>query len=365
MRRDEKGLRRPVPGRPGQVAGGLAAYRRRASRLCLSRLHRHGSALRATRRRVALAAGLGRRGPLRGRARLGPALLRDRRAAAERDGRAAHGSRAECVDPGPPHPVAPHAGLLTLWQPGYDHAGIATQNVVERALAKEGLTRHDLGREAFVARTWEWLEHYGGVIYGQFRRLGASLDYWRERFTMDEGYVRAVLKFFVHLYDRGLLYRDNRIVNWCPRCASAISDLEVNHTEVDDQLFTIRYPLADDTGYGSRSRPSGLRPCSPTSPSPSIRTTTATGISWGERRSSRRGPACPDHRGRTCRSASSERAPSRSRPVTTRWTSKSAATHGLPELDRHRSRRLDERDGWRARWPVADRGREADCRDPP
>ena len=140
-------------------------------------------------------------------------------------------------------------GFSTLWQPGYDHAGIATQNVVERALAKEGLTRHDLGREAFVARTWEWLEHYGGVIYGQFRRLGASLDYRRERFTMDEGYVRAVLKFFVHLYDRGLLYRDNRIVNWCPRCASAISDLEVNHTEVDDQLFTIRYPLADDSGY--------------------------------------------------------------------------------------------------------------------
>ncbi len=140
-------------------------------------------------------------------------------------------------------------GFSTLWQPGYDHAGIATQNVVERDLAKEGLTRHDLGREAFVERTWRWLEHYGGVIYGQFRRLGASLDYPRERFTMDEGYVRAVLKYFVHLYDRGLLYRDNRIVNWCPRCASAISDLEVNHPEVDDRLFTIRYPLADGTGH--------------------------------------------------------------------------------------------------------------------
>jgi valyl-tRNA synthetase len=140
-------------------------------------------------------------------------------------------------------------GFSTLWQPGYDHAGIATQNVVERELAKEGLTRHDLGREAFVERTWAWLEHYGGVIYGQFRRLGASLDYRRERFTMDDAYIRAVLRYFVHLYDRGLLYRDNRIVNWCPRCASAISDLEVNHPEVDDRLFTIRYPLADGSGH--------------------------------------------------------------------------------------------------------------------
>ena len=140
-------------------------------------------------------------------------------------------------------------GFNALWQPGYDHAGIATQNVVERELAKEGLTRHDLGREAFVARTWEWLEHYGKVIYGQLRRLGASLDYRRERFTLDEGYVRAVLKYFVHLYDRGLLYRDNRIVNWCPRCASAISDLEVNHTDENDTLYTIRYPLSDGSGH--------------------------------------------------------------------------------------------------------------------
>ena len=139
-------------------------------------------------------------------------------------------------------------GFSTLWQPGYDHAGIATQNVVERELAKEGLTRHDVGREAFLARTWDWLEHYGGVIFGQFRRLGASLDYRRERFTMDEGYVRAVLRWFVHLHEGGFLYRDNRIVNWCPRCASAISDLEVNHVDVDDTLYTIRYPLADGSG---------------------------------------------------------------------------------------------------------------------
>jgi valyl-tRNA synthetase len=142
-------------------------------------------------------------------------------------------------------------GFSTLWQPGYDHAGIATQNVVERELAKEGKTRHDLGREAFVERTWAWLEHYGRVIYTQFRRLGASLDYRRERFTMDEGYVRAVLKYFVHLYDRGLMYRDNRIVNWCPRCASAISDLEVNHLDEDDTLYIVRYPLADGSGHVS------------------------------------------------------------------------------------------------------------------
>jgi valyl-tRNA synthetase len=139
-------------------------------------------------------------------------------------------------------------GFSALWQPGYDHAGIATQNVIERELAKEGKTRHDLGREAFLERTWAWLEHYGGVIMGQLRRLGASLDYRRERFTMDDGYVHAVLRFFVHLYERGLLYRDHRIGNWCPRCASAISDLEVNHLEVTDVLFRIRYPMTDGSG---------------------------------------------------------------------------------------------------------------------
>jgi valyl-tRNA synthetase len=140
-------------------------------------------------------------------------------------------------------------GFNALWQPGYDHAGIATQNVIEKELAKEGLTRHDLGREKFVERTWAWLEKYGGVIMGQLRRLGASLDYRRERMTMDEGYVRAVMRWFVHLWDRGLLYRANRIVNWCPRDASAISDLEVDHVETDDTLYTIRYPLADESGH--------------------------------------------------------------------------------------------------------------------
>jgi valyl-tRNA synthetase len=139
-------------------------------------------------------------------------------------------------------------GYDTLWQPGYDHAGIATQNIVEKELAKEGLTRQDIGREAFVARTWEWLEKTGRTIMGQYRRLGASLDYSRERFTMDDEYVRAVATFFVRLWDRGWIYRDNRIVNWCPFHQTAISDLEVAHEEMDDTLVTIRYPFADGDG---------------------------------------------------------------------------------------------------------------------
>jgi valyl-tRNA synthetase len=140
-------------------------------------------------------------------------------------------------------------GFNTLWQPGYDHAGIATQAVVEKELRKEGTSRFELGREAFVERVWEWLHEYGGVIMSQFRRLGCSLDYRRERFTMDDAYVRAVVRFFVHLYERGLLYRDNRIVNWCSDCRTSISDLEVEHIEVDDALTYARYPLADGGGH--------------------------------------------------------------------------------------------------------------------
>ena len=139
-------------------------------------------------------------------------------------------------------------GYDTLWQPGYDHAGISTQNVVEKQLAGEGLTRHDIGREAFVERTWEWLEATGRTIMGQFRRLGASLDYGRERFTMDDDYVRAVLTFFVRLWDNGWIYRANRIVNWCPQHQTAISDLEVVHQDMDDTLTYVRYPFADGDG---------------------------------------------------------------------------------------------------------------------
>ena len=140
-------------------------------------------------------------------------------------------------------------GKNVLFQPGYDHAGISTQNAVEKDLAREGKTRHDLGREAFEARVWEWLRLYGRTIMSQFRRMGASLDYRRERFTMDDGYVRAVMHFFVHLYAKGWIYRDNRIINWCPFHMTSLSDLELVHREVDDALTYVRYPLADGEGH--------------------------------------------------------------------------------------------------------------------
>jgi valyl-tRNA synthetase len=139
-------------------------------------------------------------------------------------------------------------GFNTLWQPGFDHAGIATQAVVEKELRAQGTSRLELGREQFVERVWEWLHEYGGVIMGQFRRLGCSLDYERERFTMDDAYVRAVMRFFVHLYDRGRLFRDNRIVNWCIDCRTSISDLEVEYFDVDDTLTYARYPVVDGEG---------------------------------------------------------------------------------------------------------------------
>jgi valyl-tRNA synthetase len=140
-------------------------------------------------------------------------------------------------------------GFNVLYQPGYDHAGISTQNVVEKALLAEGTSRQELGRDAFVARVWEWLHEYGGKIIFQFRRMGASLDYRRIRFTMDDAYVRAVMRFFVHLYERGWVYRDNRIINWCPHHETSLSDLELVHADVDDTLYTIRYPLADGGGH--------------------------------------------------------------------------------------------------------------------
>jgi valyl-tRNA synthetase len=139
-------------------------------------------------------------------------------------------------------------GFDTLWQPGYDHAGISTQNVVEKQLLAEGTSRREIGRDAFLERTWRWLETTGRTIMGQYRRLGASLDYSRERFTMDDGYVESVMTFFVRLWDAGWIYRANRIVNWCPYHSTAISDLEVEHVEMDDILTTIRYPFADGDG---------------------------------------------------------------------------------------------------------------------
>ena len=139
-------------------------------------------------------------------------------------------------------------GFNVLWQPGYDHASISVHAVIERQLLAEGTNRFELGREAFVERTWRWLEEYGGIIMGQLRKLGASLDYSRERFTMDDAYIRAVYRFFVHLHGRGFVYRDNRIVNWCPGCQTSVSDLEVDHRMVDDALTIVRYPFADGSG---------------------------------------------------------------------------------------------------------------------
>jgi valyl-tRNA synthetase len=139
-------------------------------------------------------------------------------------------------------------GEPTLWVPGSDHAGIATQNVVERELAREGKTRHDLGREAFIARVWQWKEEYGSFITQQHRRLGVSCDWERERFTLDEGLSRAVREAFVRLYEKGLIYRGTYLVNWCPRCTTAISDLEVIHREEATKLWYVRYPVEGQPG---------------------------------------------------------------------------------------------------------------------
>ncbi|HET6686495.1 MAG TPA: valine--tRNA ligase, partial [Jiangellaceae bacterium] len=132
-------------------------------------------------------------------------------------------------------------GYEALWMPGMDHAGIATQNVVERELSKQGLSRHDLGREAFVEKVWEWKAESGGMILGQMRRLGDGVAWSRERFTMDEGLSRAVQEIFKRLYDDGLVYRAERIINWCVRCHTALSDIEVEHSEDEGELVSIRY----------------------------------------------------------------------------------------------------------------------------
>ncbi|WP_447598024.1 valine--tRNA ligase [Nitrospira sp. Nam80] len=137
-------------------------------------------------------------------------------------------------------------GYNTLWMPGMDHAGIATQNVVERQLQAEGTSREALGREEFLERVQQWKERSGGVIISQLKRLGASCDWERQRFTMDPGLSEAVRLVFVRLYEDGLLYRGERLINWCPRCLTALSDIEVEHEEITGKLYTIRYPLADD-----------------------------------------------------------------------------------------------------------------------
>ncbi|MBT8346630.1 MAG: valine--tRNA ligase [Desulfofustis sp.] len=140
-------------------------------------------------------------------------------------------------------------GDNTLWVPGTDHAGIATQNVVERQLAEEGKSRHDLGREKFIERVWEWRTDKGGTIINQLKKLGCSCDWSRERFTMDEGLSRAVREVFVRLYKEGLIYKGDYIVNWCPRCLTALADDEVDHEEHRGKLFHLRYPFADGSGH--------------------------------------------------------------------------------------------------------------------
>lgn len=139
-------------------------------------------------------------------------------------------------------------GDNTLWVPGTDHAGIATQNVVERQLASEGKNRHDLGRDAFIERVWQWRKEKGGTIVNQLKRLGASCDWERERFTMDDGLSQAVREVFVRLYNEGLIYKGHYIINWCPRCHTALADDEVEHEERDDLLYHIRYPVSGGTG---------------------------------------------------------------------------------------------------------------------
>ena len=136
-------------------------------------------------------------------------------------------------------------GRNTLWILGTDHAGIATQAVVEKELVAQGTSREELGREKFTERVWEWKEQYGSTIVEQYKRLGASCDYERERFTLDEGYVRAVYRVFAELYEKGYIYRDNYMVNWDPGLGSAISDLEIENREVTDALYEIAYPLED------------------------------------------------------------------------------------------------------------------------
>ena len=140
-------------------------------------------------------------------------------------------------------------GKDALWVCGTDHAGIATQNQVEKQIGSEGISRHELGREEFEKRVWQWRDQYGSAIINQLKRLGCALDYEGERFTLDEGYMRAVLRVFVNLYEKGYIYRDEYMVNWCTRCHTALSDLEVEHREDEDKFYYIRYPLKGEEGH--------------------------------------------------------------------------------------------------------------------
>src|SRR3989338_7857133 len=140
-------------------------------------------------------------------------------------------------------------GFESFWMSGTDHAGIATHNVVERKLAREGLTRQDLGRDKFLEKVWQWKEDYGSTIIKQLKKLGASCDWERTRFTMDEGYSQAVREVFVRLWDKGLIYQGDRIINWCPRCQTALSDEEAVHHEIAGHLYYLKYPIKPTADY--------------------------------------------------------------------------------------------------------------------
>ena len=152
-------------------------------------------------------------------------------------------------------------GFNTLWVPGTDHAGIATQIVVERQLQEQGISRHDLGRKNFVARVWEWKEHSGNTITTQMRRMGASVDWNHEYFTMDDKLSAVVTETFVRLYEQGLIYRGKRLVNWDPVLKTAVSDLEVESEEEDGFLWHIAYPLVDGSGGDHPPRDAAGRRC--------------------------------------------------------------------------------------------------------
>ena len=171
--------------------------------------------------------------------------LLDRGPAAERHRRAAHGPRAQRLGPGHADPLPPDAGPAHEVDARHRPRRASPRRRRSRSCCgARARSREELGREAFIERVWRWREEYGGIIFGQFQRLGASLDYEEERFTLDPGYVRAVMKVFVDLYDKGLIYRDNYMVNWDPGSRSAISDLEVEDREVTDTLYYVDYPLA-------------------------------------------------------------------------------------------------------------------------
>ena len=140
-------------------------------------------------------------------------------------------------------------GYEALWLPGTDHASIATEAKIVEAMRKEGVTKEDLGREGFLERAWEWKKTYGGKIVEQLKKMGSSCDWERERFTLDEGCSEAVKEVFVRLYEKGLIYRGERIINWCPHCLTSISDAEVEYEEHDGHFWHIRYPLSDGSGY--------------------------------------------------------------------------------------------------------------------